>query len=80
MVSEDDFKDWLGHPITEEVFKALKAAAEHSKFLWQARTWSEPFLSMELQVDMALLKAKSQTYEDLSEMSYEDFLAWSKTE
>ncbi len=80
MVKKEDFEDWLENPVTREVFLALKNAAAHSKMLWGHKAWESPFLTMENQIDMAELKAKSRICEDVSELSYETLMSWSRND
>ena len=76
MLSKEAFDDWKENPATIAVMNALKAASEVAKEMWVDQAWQAPYLTAEQQVDLALLKAKSQISEDLSELDYEGLLAF----
>ncbi len=80
MITKEAFDDWLESPVTLEVQRALKNAANHSRMMWEHKAWEAPFLTMENQIDMAELKAKSRICEDVSELSYETLMSWSRND
>ncbi len=80
MVKKEDFEDWLENPVTMEVRRALKHAAESARMAWEHKAWEAPFLTAETQIDMASLKAKSQISEDVSELSFETLMSWSRND
>lgn len=67
--SEDDYKEWLGHPVTEWVLGRLLLQAEQQKELWAEMAWQgnlDPLLHREALVRADCYKAIAEsTYEDL---------------
>tara|TARA_R100001086_G_scaffold180400_5_gene100188 strand:- start:10704 stop:10940 length:237 start_codon:yes stop_codon:yes gene_type:complete len=69
--SEDEYRDWLGHPVTEWVLACMKKAADSQKTKWAEMAWDgdlDPMLHKEAQV-------RADCYAAMPESSYEDWEA-----
>ena len=68
-IEKEDFDQWLAHPVTEQVMRALKALSEKSKEKWLAESWEagnpDPLL-------LADLRARAQVITDLTDLKLED--------
>lgn len=69
MVNEDDFKEWLGHPVTEWVIGKMRAKAAQQQTLWADMAWAgdlDPLLHNEA-------KIRADCYLAIPECTYEDW-------
>ena len=68
-IEKEDFDQWLGHPITEQVMRALQSLSEKSRDKWIAASWGggecDPLL-------LADLRARAEVVNDLVNLTYED--------
>lgn len=71
-VNEADFREWLGHPVTEWVLAQCGKFAAQQKDRWAALVWDQG------EVDQALLneaRVRADCYLALSQSSLEDWKA-----
>lgn len=68
-IEPDDFEQWLAHPVTEEVFRALDKLSEQAKQKWLDMSWksgnADPMM-------LADLKARAEVIDDLRNLKLED--------
>jgi len=66
---QEDFDQWLAHPVTEQMIHALKRLSEETKAKWLAVSWEggnpDPLL-------LADLRARAQVTSDLADLKLED--------
>lgn len=69
MIDKEAFEEWLAHPVTEEVRRALQVLAERNKQKWIEVSWdggqADP-------MTLADLRARHETALDLSELTHEE--------
>lgn len=73
---EEEYREWLTHPVTEWVFACMKKQAEAQKAKWADMAWKgdlDPLLLKEAQV-------RADDYLALPESSFEDWKAIDDTE
>lgn len=68
MITKDDFEQWRANPVTEEVSRALVRLAERNKAEWMRASWD---CGEANPVILADLKARYETANDLSELTFE---------
>lgn len=70
-IAKDDFEMWQANPVTEAVARALVNMAAKNKQRWIDISWdgekTDPVI-------LAELKARAQTAEDLSELTFEQLI------
>lgn len=66
---QEDFDQWLAHPVTEQMIYALKRLSDDTKAKWMAVSWdggnADPLL-------LADLRARAEVIRDLTELKLED--------
>lgn len=69
-IEKDDFEQWRDHPVTEQVFAAVRKLAERSKEKWVEFSWGggnpDPLM-------LADLRARAEIANDLCELTFEEF-------
>lgn len=68
---EQQFRDWLGHPVTEWVFACMRKQADAQKSKWSELAWDgnlEPLLLNEA-------KVRADCYRALPDSAFEDWKA-----
>jgi len=68
----DEFKDWMGHPVTEWIFAQCVKAANGQKAKWADLAWQEG------QLDPAIFneaRVRADCYLALPHSSFEDWKA-----
>lgn len=74
---EDQFNDWLQHPVTEWVFAACLKHADAMREAWAHKAWE----SGELLPDVLLeARVRADCYRALPESSFHDWKAIDDTE
>lgn len=72
-IEKEDFEQWLGHPVTEQVMRVLRLLADAAKEKWLQESWdggnNDPLL-------LADLRARAEVVKDLTELKYEDIEAY----
>jgi hypothetical protein len=69
MIDREAFEEWLAHPVTEHVLKAVGDLADMNRQKWIEASWEagncDPVMLVEL-------RARAQAAKDLSEIKFED--------
>lgn len=68
MITKDDFEMWRANPVTEAVNRALVMLAERNKAEWMRVSWDCGAADA---VMLAQFKARYETANDLSELTFE---------
>ena len=68
-MTRDDWQRWRDDPVTRAVIEAHLATAEANKAAWVAASWENGVAS---QANLIELRARSQAYLAIPEMTYED--------
>lgn len=69
MIDREAFEEWLAHPVTEFVLKAMANLAEANKTKWIEQSWDGGLCDPK---SLADLKARYEIAKDLSEIKFED--------
>lgn len=77
IINKEDFEGWLASPVTEEVFKFLRAAAHEAKEEWCEKAWKAGLVDERVLVEHrarseALLQVTELDFETLEEANAED--------
>lgn len=67
----EDYKEWLGHPVTEWIMGQMRAFADQQKAKWAELAWKgdlDPLLLKEAQV-------RADCYRAIPESSFDDWRA-----
>lgn len=67
--TQEEFEAWSTNPITEAVFAYLKEYAATAKEMWLQQSWDQGHADP---LQLADLRARAQTAEDLSTIALED--------
>lgn len=71
--NEEDFKEWLSHPVTQLVLHAFMPACEQSlKDQWAAGNFTGNTLEVTMVANMQAV-AQSQVYKELAELDFSKF-------
>lgn len=68
-IEKEDFDQWLAHPVTEQVMRALEKLSEKSKEEWLKASWDGGIVDPLLLAD---LRARAQVVKDLTDLKLED--------
>lgn len=72
MVDEEQFKDWLCHPVTEWVMGLCAKHGADMRDLWAAKAWDSGEL---LADEFKEARVRADCYADLATSSYNDWKA-----
>lgn len=70
--TKEEFEAWRDHPVTEDVFRALKQLGEEAKSVWLQASWGKGQCDPVLLAD---LRARAEVVNDLRELSFEELEA-----
>ncbi len=68
--SEEDFKEWRGHPVSEWVFAQMTKFAEQQKHLWSQGAWETGEAAQDV---LSEARVRADCYKAMPESEYE---AW----
>jgi hypothetical protein len=66
----DDFEIWMSNPVTEAFLARLKEQVGACRDQWMSQSWDGQQVDP---VQLAYLKARADTYEDMSKVNFEWF-------
>lgn len=69
---EDQFKDWMQHPVTEWVFSLCQKHGEAMRDAWARKAWESEQLLPEAFLEA---RVRADCYADIATSSFEDWKA-----
>lgn len=68
-IDPDSWDDWMGHPLTEALFKFCRVRAEEQKARWLKVSWDTGQAN---QTDLTKLQERAIVLEEVSRLTRED--------